>query len=191
MAIDKNTTQINNFSKGMNTDTSDAYLEDGAYRMAVNLRYTTSVGSNSGELHMIEGCTDLIEGNGQVVKKATQLRDVGVVVTEDSDGWYVYTIENTNEGYQRKLRARILNYREKPLKDDTYRVWHKKISIVCRYEDGDNQKLYIADGAGPIIVVPIANNDDYGDPIVQEHLNSMLAYPSALLNVPSDTSVVI
>ena len=72
MVIDKNTTQINNFSKGMNTDTSDAYLEDGTYRMAVNLRYTTTVGSNSGELHMIEGCTDLIDGiDGQIVKKAT------------------------------------------------------------------------------------------------------------------------
>jgi hypothetical protein len=56
----------------MNTDTSDAYLEDGSYRMAVNLRYTTSVGSNSGELHMIEGCTDLIDGDdSQIVKKAT------------------------------------------------------------------------------------------------------------------------
>lgn len=177
MAIDKNTTQINNFSKGMNTDTSDAYLEDGAYRMAVNLRYTTSVGSNSGELHMIEGCTDLIEGNGQVVKKATQLRNVGILVTEDNSSWYVYTIE----GNDRVLRAHINN------KD---RVWHKNISIVCRYEDNNNQKLYIADGAGPIIVIPLANNDENNNPIVARELNPMLAYPSALLDIPKFSGLI-
>lgn len=170
MAIDKNTTQINNFSKGMNTDTSDAYLEDGSYRMAVNLRYTTSVGSNSGELHMIEGCTNLIEGNGHVVKKATQLRDIGVIVTEDDAGWYVYTINGGS-------RTRIATITDKS------RVWHKKISTVCRYEDSDNQKLYIADGAGPIIVVQLTDQN-------QKNLNKMLAYPSALLDVPKFSGLI-
>lgn len=172
MAIDKNTTQINNFSKGMNTDTSDAYLEDGSYRMAVNLRYTTSVGSNSGELHMIEGCTDLIEGNGQVVKKATQLRDVGILVTEDDNGWYVYTLKDSDT--ELTLRASIT---------DKSRVWHKDISTVCRYEDEDNQKLYIADGAGPIIVVQLTEEN-------QELLNPMLAYPSALLDIPKFSGLI-
>ena len=176
MAIDKNTTQINNFSKGMNTDTSDAYLEDGSYRMAVNLRYTTSVGSNSGELHMIEGCTDLIEGNGQVVKKATQLRDKGIIVTEDTNGWYVYTF--TEEDPRLISVANV---------QDTSRVVGKNISIVCRYEDEDNQKLYIADGAGPIITVQISEELEENE---VSNLNQMLAYPAALLPIPKFSGLI-
>jgi hypothetical protein len=42
MVIDKNTTQMHTFSKGMNTDTSDALLEEGSYRLANNLRYITN-----------------------------------------------------------------------------------------------------------------------------------------------------
>lgn len=181
MAIDKNTTQINNFSKGMNTDTSDAYLEDGSYRMAVNLRYTTSVGSNSGELHMIEGCTDLIDGDdSQIVKKATQLRDLGVIVTEDKDKshWHVYIIDNGNKYSVANIAAE---------KD---RVIGKDISTVCRYEDEDNQKLYIADGAGPIITVQLANKDEDGEYIEEQSLNAMLAYPSALLDIPKFSGLI-
>lgn len=173
MAIDKNTTQINNFSKGMNTDTSDAYLEDGQYRMAVNLRYTTSVGSNSGELHMIEGCTDLIGGiDGQIVKKATQLRDRGIIVTENIDKqyWHVYVIDGNDRHSVADIKAE---------KD---RVIGHDISTVCRYEDEDNQKLYIADGKGPIIVVQLTE--------YQDKLNPMLAYPAALLDVPKFSGLI-
>lgn len=173
MVIDKNTTQINNFSKGMNTDTSDAYLEDGTYRMAVNLRYTTTVGSNSGELHMIEGCTDLIGSiDGQVVKKATQLRNVGIIVTQDASevGWHVYTIQGSNRNEVAHISS-------------NERVVNKKISVVARYEDDDNQKLYIADGAGPMIAVPLTEG-------LCTNLNQMLAYPSALLDVPKFAGLI-
>lgn len=176
MAIDKNTTQINNFSKGMNTDTSDAYLEDGQYRMAINLRYTTSVGSNSGELHMIEGCTNLIEGNGQIVKKATQLRDTGIIVAEDDNGWYVYTFKEDSTTL--KTVAKVL---------DKSRVVGKNISIVCRYEDEDNQKLYIADGVGSIIVVQLTEELGPND---ESNLNQMLAYPAALLPLPKFSGLI-
>jgi len=54
MAIDQNT-HMNDFSKGMNTDTSDAFLDKSQYRLANNLRYVTNTEENSGELHMIEG----------------------------------------------------------------------------------------------------------------------------------------
>jgi hypothetical protein len=72
---------MHTFSKGMNTDTSDAYLEEGTYRLANNLRYITNQEENSGELHMIEGATLLTQIPGAKVLAATQLRETGVIVT--------------------------------------------------------------------------------------------------------------
>jgi len=39
----------------MNTDTSDALLKNDQYRYAENLRLHTSINSNTGELHLVEG----------------------------------------------------------------------------------------------------------------------------------------
>ena len=55
MDINENLQQLNVFSKGMNTDTSDAYISNDQYRMAENLRFVTNTGENSGEIRSIEG----------------------------------------------------------------------------------------------------------------------------------------
>ena len=58
MDINKNQ-QINTFTKGMNTDTSDAYMPADQYRYAENLRVTSDENGYAGELHLIEGTSDL------------------------------------------------------------------------------------------------------------------------------------
>jgi len=138
---------MNTFSKGMNTDTSDAYLEEGSYRLANNLRYITNQEENSGELHMIEGATLLKAIPGATVLAATQLRDTGIIVTTGagSGDWQVYTIDHSNNDELIKI-IDVDN-------ETTNRVVGHKLSLVARWEDNENKKLYIADGEGPIITV--------------------------------------
>ena len=141
----------------MNTDTSDAYLEEGSYRLANNLRYITNQEENSGELHMIEGATLLtqIPGTNVKVLAATQLRETGVIVTTgagDND-WQVYTIDNTD---LTKQPVKIIDVNNEGLD----RVVGHKLSLVVRWEDKKNQKLYIADGRGPIITIFLTPNQD-------------------------------
>ena len=50
-----NNLQVNTFTKGMNTDTSDALLDSSQYRYARNVRLVTNTDSNDGELRIVEG----------------------------------------------------------------------------------------------------------------------------------------
>lgn len=52
-----NQQQTNTFVGGMDTDTSDMYLDSSKYRYAENVRIITNKDSNSGELRIIEGTT--------------------------------------------------------------------------------------------------------------------------------------
>ena len=154
MAIDQNT-HMNDFSKGMNTDTSDAFLDKSQYRLANNLRYVTNTEENSGELHMIEGAhKEGILQRDDTVLAATQLRDIGIIITQYTTvqeeqpvltGWRVYTIEN----------GPLLNCLKIVDINSTDRVCNCKLSLVTRWEDDDNKKLYIADGKGPILCIKL------------------------------------
>jgi len=59
MGTNSNTKQVpytlNDFIKGIDTDTSSYLIESSKYRDALNLRILTNKGSNTGELHKIEG----------------------------------------------------------------------------------------------------------------------------------------
>jgi hypothetical protein len=141
----ENTIQVNDFAKGMNTDTSDAYLDTSAYRLANNLRYITNKEENSGELHMIEGAKYLCSIPNVTVNDTAVLRDLGIFITEGGNSdWQVWVIRNGDKEPHCILKVD---------NEGRNRVVGKKISTVTRYEDSDNQKLYIADGEGPIIIV--------------------------------------
>lgn len=193
MVIDKNTTQMHTFSKGMNTDTSDAYLEEGTYRLANNLRYITNQEENSGELHMIEGATLLTQIPGAKVLAATQLRETGVIVTsgagiQNGGDWQVYTIDNTDLSKAPLLIIDVKNGSH----DFEKRVIGKKLSLVTRWEDDDNTKLYIADGVGPIITIfldPERYQDENKNYQVTgiEHL---VAYPKTLFQPPKFAGLI-
>lgn len=178
----ENTIQINDFSKGMNTDTSDAYLDKSAYRLANNLRFITNTGENSGELHMIEGVTsvsDVIKADA--INAVTQLRNLGIIVCEKGTTWEVWVIKNGETEPRRIVRVTAEH-------NPKNRVLGKKVSVVARYEDSDNQKLYIADGRGPIMVVQLTTTDgeiiNLTDEDPDTDINDIMAYPSALLDVP-------
>ena len=83
--------QINTFTKGMNTDTSDLYLPSDQYRMAKNLKFTASGGSNQGELHLIEGnkLKKLTDYDGNEVKfgeilATTNVAEYGIIVSKET-----------------------------------------------------------------------------------------------------------
>ena len=169
---------MNTFSKGMNTDTSDAYLEEGQYRLANNLRYITNQEENSGELHMIEGATLLTAIPGATVLAATQLRDTGVIITTGAGNgdWQVFVLDNGSNKAQ--LAVDVDN-------KGLDRVVGHKLSLVTRWEDDDNKKLYIADGEGPIITVslkpmhPLLIYTNY-----TYDINDLVAYPKVTFQVP-------
>lgn len=158
--------QLNDFGDGMNTDTSDALLSKSSYRMANNLRYITNTSENSGELHMIEGTTLNKVFVDQTIIATTSLRDLEIYVVQANDKsyWKVYTCDNNGLHAVANISAQ---------KD---RVIDKRLSLVTRYEDEDNQKLYIADGVGPIIVIQLKG--------YTEDFDQVVSYPSISLNKP-------
>lgn len=168
MVIDKNTTQINSFSKGMNTDTSDMYMEEGSYRLAKNLRYITNTGENSGELHMIEGAKQLQANIEGTITATTQLRDLGIIVTEKYSTWRVYTINHADN--DRVKCVAEINGSDRV-------VGCKKLSLVARYEDDENAKLYIADGKGPVLIVQLLGDK-------QTEIDRIVSYPAVKFMPP-------
>ena len=162
----ENLLQINDFSGGMNTDTSDGAIASKQYRMAKNLRYVTNTQENSGELHMIEGLGDLV-GTGRRVVASTQIRNIGVLVYESDNGWGVLTFKPKT-----KELTEVCNIQ------NTDRVVGQKLSLVTSYEDNNNCKLYIADGKGPIIVVQLFSGKYY------TALEDVESYPSVTFTVP-------
>ena len=162
----ENLLQINDFSGGMNTDTSDGAIASKQYRMAKNLRYVTNTQENSGELHMIEGLGDLVS-TGRRVVASTQIRNIGVLVYESDNGWGVLTFKP-----KAKELTEVCNIQ------NTDRVVGQKLSLVTSYEDNNNCKLYIADGKGPIIVVQLFSGKYYTT------LEDVESYPSVTFTVP-------
>ena len=161
-----NLQQINNFADGMNTDTSDAVLSESSYRLANNLRFITNTDENSGELHMIEGASITnYDFNGETIIGTTNLRDVPIFITQTSNQhWKVY--------YGDKCVADI------PAENNRVIGHAHKLSLVTRWEDEQNQKLYIADGEGPVIVINLTPKDKLTE------LNQVVSYPSVLFKKP-------
>lgn len=171
MDINK-TTQMNDFSGGMNTDTSDAFVSKNTYRMAKNLRYITNTQHNSAELHMIEGAINVLQMDNVI--DSTQLRDLGIVITGDDNGWQVWTYRDGESP------IKIVD-----IEGDERVVGVKKLSLVTRYENKNNQKLYIADGKGPILDIQLVPQKDENDqPIIQTDLQKISAYSPVKFNVP-------
>ena len=130
----ENMLQVNTFSNGMDTDTSDMLISDKSYRLAKNLRYITDVDETTGELRLIEGATSInvggdgISENLQIVA-FNSIRNVGALICKDiNNNWAVYRIDNNNEDLQSHL---IFGWCTTPLGDKT------KISTVLKWEADD------------------------------------------------------
>ena len=195
MDIDQRTQQVNSFNGGMNSDISDSLIGSDKYRLANNLRYITNIKENTGELHQIDGSTE-IHTFGDKILATTQIRDYGIIVFQ-----YTNTVENTTllngkyydiygydvtefvENYPNPCMyiARFTNPYSKQLitTDHTIKMLNAgdpkiifgpcditdylniintnphKLSLVTRWEDDDNAKLYIADSIHPVMILNI------------------------------------
>lgn len=147
MSVNQNQ-QINVFNKGMNTDTSDAYLSNEQYRYAENLRFITNTGENSGELRLIEGYKEIsgVLEHNEIVVAVTSVRNLLIMLT-NKDG---------------KARIHVWNEVTNGIPFETNeRQWNKDIrySLVTRWESNDNIKLYIADGEHELMSLNVAVED--------------------------------
>lgn len=140
--------QINTFAKGMDTDTSDALIDNDAYRLAENLRYITDIDETTGELRLIEGAVTINQQaetdesdsfkSEPIIRAFNSVRNIGAVVCENKDkSWAVFRIEYNDNEY---IPTLVFGWCRDELDQDT------KISTTIKYEDKDKVQLYIADG---------------------------------------------
>lgn len=160
----ENMLQVNTFSNGMDTDTSDMLISDKSYRLAKNLRYITDVDETTGELRLIEGATSIdlisyntdetIDGEGQEdfdkgslrILAFNSVRNIGAIIFRDSsdNSWAVYRIEHKNG----ELKVyKIFGWCTTPIGTET------KISTVLKWEADEKLQLYIADGEHPLMKI--------------------------------------
>lgn len=156
--MDTNNTQINSFSKGMNTDVSNSLISPQEYRLAKNIRLTTTNKENDNEIHLIEGVT-LSSTNVQFkeIYAVDKIRNIGVVigvptqienVANQDNKWCIYKFNNDeiiNDTIELTLVFGPCS--------DTVGNMH----TVMRYESNNNVKLYIADGVNYIYFLNIAD----------------------------------
>lgn len=173
MDINSQMQQLNNFSGGMNSDTSDAYLKSDSYRLAQNLRYITNNEENSGEMHIIEGGLEQFRFNEEVVAMG-DIRDYGVAITKDLDGKFsIWRIDHNSDDETPKL---IFGPCEETLANN----YTDKISINLNYEASDNIKLYIADGQHPIMLINIMEENEE----IPTDFDYISSSPKCLLDTP-------
>lgn len=177
MVESSNNQQLNTFTGGMNLDLGNALLPESSYREAYNLRLTTDTNSNSGTLHNIEGVKfDMNfvipnKENWTIVNTST-IRDYGLVIAKHKSTSKVSVFrfkhlpENTTAFVQVVGKPNGIMM---PLSEN--------ISVVTRYEDGDNIKMYIADGENPIRSFNVApTNDTFNQGLLND--SSASIYPS-------------
>lgn len=158
--------QINSFVKGMNTDIADAYLANDQYRFAKNLRLTVEEDSNAGELHTINGVSEItipveISKQWTSILGTASIRDYGILITkldkeskEEVDTWSIYRF-NLNDD---KIKFdKVFGPCEEPLWDKNGNDY--KLSLVTRWESNENVKLYIADGVHGLMIFNIAEDN--------------------------------
>ena len=150
MATNTNKQQINVFNKGMNTDTSDAYISSDQYREAVNLRFLMNNDSTTGELHTIEGWKDL-GLNFYNVLATTLIRNYGIIIEGTPDGWNIWRWDKDQDKSDTNPK-KVFGPCEDPI--------GQKISLVTRWESDENVKLYIADGIHNLMSINIMDKGD-------------------------------
>lgn len=166
-----NQQQTNTFVGGMDTDTSDMYLDSSKYRYAENVRLVTDKDSNSGELRIIDGTKiicDLRDASSTYencdILEMTSVRDLGVLILKNNqDKWCIVTFDKNGTIEQKT------GWIDKPIWNtrtvNNVQVWDgkKNLSTVIRWEAEDNIKLYIADGIHNLMVINLHDNNTNKD----------------------------
>lgn len=163
MDINNDLQQINTFVKGMNTDVSDALMDSSQYRYAENVRLSTNEDENTGELRLIEGTKQFPYSRGDI-KAMTSIRDMIIVITSDSKIWK----KDVN-------KDKIFQLVFDPGNGEGFNV--ENLSLVTRYENSNDVKLYIADGLHNLMYL---NLNDINSGIVQNMTNIVSVIDSPL-----------
>lgn len=186
MDINNNLQQINTFTKGMNTDVSDMLMDSSQYRYAENVRLVTNTDSNSGELRLVDGTTEIDNGNlWTSIIAMTSIRNYVIVIaeTQSYEGNAISIFRNTYKDGQFsdswKCFVKNLPYGE--YVQDGEQVPH--FSLTTRWESDNNVKLYIADGIHNIISLNIT--EDYTIPGEDNTTEQILSYANTELDAPS------
>ena len=190
MDTNQNNSQINTFLKGMDTDTSVQMMQSDQYTMAKNLRVfplNSGGGNQFGQLKSIEGVTKITEfdfGIGPFrILAADTIRNYGVLILESTtEGeeykWYIYRLDYDGESFSNPV---LIFANDGENADKEYRLGGdegvEKLSIVCRYEDENNVKVYIADGVHSMLIVNILNKTEYEDISQIESFKSITLNP--------------
>lgn len=174
--------QVNTFLKGMNTDLSDALIDNSQYRYAENIRVTTNTEHNTGEARLIEGNTKIAEFQDKQIIYINSIRDCIVVIcahttivdNKEKPCWSLYVSDNKGESW-----TLIFGPCTELLWDSLDTV---AISGVMRYESENNIKLYLADGIHCII--PIWVDSSHRSTPVPTDINTLVGYQDAFLPAP-------
>ena len=175
MGINTNTKQLpyalNNFVKGIDTDTSSYLIESSKYRDALNLRILTNKGSNTGELHKIEGSqfisdlkTMYIGSNTSTsdftdwkVFKSLSIRNYGVLFIKNTTHWAIVRFKFENGSITQDGNPKVI-FQSNLIKGD--QLLDETISVVANYENENTIKLYIADGNSYVHIINISPTQD-------------------------------
>ena len=179
-----NNQQQNTFESGMNTDTSDARIASNQYRYARNVRLISNTGSNSAEIHMVEGFAKVGDlYNVKEVLATASIRNYGVIVADtttdtNTPTFNVFYFKNKNNNTD-ALEYYSHDDIKQVFKTNVNGKLNKPLDIVCRYEQDDVIKIYLSDGNSPMLVINILK--EYQDQI---NLENLTLYPSVLFSKP-------
>lgn len=206
----ENTSQVNMFIKGMNTDTSYQMMDSSTYTYAKNLRINSvsttesNIGHNrGGEIKPIKGITTFYNSGNAIANKILacgSIRDYGVIIFATDNGAYnTISVARFPNKIGRSLHIDDIESQEIQdifEGDDGFKVIFgpakyeydlpNNFSIQFRYEDEDNIKLYMADGNHPIMVLNIApSNDDYNYNLgLEGGISKIVSYPAISFTPP-------
>lgn len=168
-----NNQQINTFTKGMNTDTSDAFIGADQYRYAENLRISTDTNSSGGALVPIDGTVLVSDKNGVCdwdnIIAMTSARDLLVVIgTKTVRGKVYMQVYEYNTSDEELLdlapktwRVMLVSNGDQNgmlIGDDSQVPSH--VSTVVRWESNKNVKIYIADGVHKLMSIRLDRSTD-------------------------------
>ncbi len=158
-------TTINTFSEGMVSDMDKSIKSPNSYQYATNLRYLANINSNSGTLHSAESSgviANAIESDfeiGEAIIGHGVIRDFLILFTSEYnaspspvriDRIRRYVINETT------LSDHALLYEYNNLYSNDPSIFPEYLSVVTRYENSDNIKIYWANSDNSIRVANIA-----------------------------------
>lgn len=187
--------QMNTFTKGMNTDTSDAYMPTDQYRYAENLRVTSDNNGVFGELHLIEGTKSLEQSINGIVLDINYIKDICTIIyvnpqyidrtdNQIKPAWYIDVYDYTNTTspmtnvagpFTTPIWNTDVDFSKPPIK--------KILSTTIIWEADDNIKLYIADGINPLMTLRLQKKNGVFQRIIGDY-NDLFGSQNILLPPP-------